>query len=336
MKILKYAVLAILICSIYKKTIYTTHEPLKAAPPAGSSLKHYNAKKHMATMTNGDVYVGIVEYSQPVTPPNLAIPALESFATIKNPNYKQQPKGYTGGQSPNTQLFGIPVTGTSTPLKNSAGKTIGKYWADSKIAQLTNGDVYVMIITHAASQASTGAHAVGPVWTWYQQSSYQADFKKYGVNSSAQSLQQNINTDGIGTVMISNQKYTVYGIGLSSNSSDSISNETTSGSSSSTTTSTAPQTFMVNTASLPKTTMGTYDPKTKTATIKFTGVMVRSQATTPPNVNNPKMVQFGTMPNTKTSTAVGGGQSRTATLWGIPTTSTAMKTKKPKTTSTAA
>ncbi len=68
---------------------------------------YYDKNKHTAYLHNHAFdFVDIVEYAQPVTPPNLANPELIPFAQFPNPNYAPSPKYMVGGQSKNVILFG--------------------------------------------------------------------------------------------------------------------------------------------------------------------------------------------------------------------------------------
>jgi len=180
-------------------------------------LKNYNKKTKTATMKDGTTYVGVVEYSKAVTPPNISIPALQLFATIKNSNYAKSTTRTSGSQKQYTTLWGLEVHGTNIPVKNSNNKTIGQFWPDANIAQLTNGQTIVMVIKQAqGNYKQHAAHALGPVWTWYQQPENSTNLNKYGITSTGSNyLAPLIDQDGFGTVTIHNQKYTLFGINLS-------------------------------------------------------------------------------------------------------------------------
>jgi|GEM_PF-1305041 len=179
-------------------------------------LKNYNKKTKTATMKDGTTYVGVVEYSKAVTPPNISIPALQLFATIKNSNYAKSVTRTSGSNKPYTTLWGLEVHGTNIPVKNSNNKTIGQFWPDASIAQLTNGQTIVMVIKQAQGNYKQHAHAIGPVWTWYQQPENNTNLNKYGITSTESNyLEPLIDQNGFGTVSIAGQKYTLFGINLS-------------------------------------------------------------------------------------------------------------------------
>jgi len=70
----------------------------------------YNAEARIAYLSengNKTVYINVVEYSQAVTPPNVANHGLKPFATMLNSRYQEGPKKLIGGQTRYTILFGI-------------------------------------------------------------------------------------------------------------------------------------------------------------------------------------------------------------------------------------
>ena len=86
----------------------------------------YDPSNHKAILleTDGTVtyYTGIVEYSQPVTPPNIADSSLVLFSKMPNPKYvntrseiKTPVRTKTGGQLPFIYLYGKikPSTGVA-------------------------------------------------------------------------------------------------------------------------------------------------------------------------------------------------------------------------------
>lgn len=179
-------------------------------------LQKYNKKTKTATMKDGKTYVGIIEYSKAVTPPNIAIPALQPFATIKNPAYSKSKSRTSGGHSQYITLWGLEVSGHHIPLKNSNSKTIGQFWPESNIAQLNNGQTIVLVSKEAQGNYRQHAHAMGPVWTWYQQPEYKMGLRKYGLTStSSNDLSPLIDENGVGLVTINNQKYNLFGINIS-------------------------------------------------------------------------------------------------------------------------
>lgn len=176
--------------------------------PTQSTPKKYTPSTKTATMKDGSVYVGVVEYSRSVTPPNIAIPALIEFATIKNS--KSSSTVSHGGQSKNIALWGLKVTGRRRPIKQK-NKTIGDYWPESNIAQLNNGQTIVAVIQEQqGNYMPHTTHAMGPVWTRYSDEQIQSIAQLYKTSPS----RTNIDPSGIGTVKIDGQKNILYGIVL--------------------------------------------------------------------------------------------------------------------------
>jgi len=109
------------------------------------SLKSYNKESKTAILKNGSTYVGIVEYNQATTPPNILNSSLKAFATIDTPNYKESGI-LLGSVRAITTLYGIPVFGKKIAVKQDS-KSIGYYWPESNVAQLNNGITFMQVVT---------------------------------------------------------------------------------------------------------------------------------------------------------------------------------------------
>lgn len=192
---------------------YKSSQPAAVVIQPGSSAlsapKKYNATNKTATALDGSVYVGVVEYSQSVTPPNLAIPALQQFAKIKNPTSSGSKA--PGAPKATTILWGLKVTGHKEAIKQG-NTTIGYLWAESNIAQLNNGETVVAIMSEPqGNYKPRNAHAMGPVWTRYSQQQLESMKNMYHIVPS------NSNVQLFGTVQIDGQTNNVYGINLQQN-----------------------------------------------------------------------------------------------------------------------
>lgn len=185
--------------------------PVKESNATLPEVKKYDAQRHTATVNNQQ-YICVKEYKQAVTPPNIAIPALERFGTVENPNYKAGMPRLIGGQFAKIVLYGIPVQGKKVHIFDGDKKRIGSYWPESQMAQLFDGTTIVMIKQQAQSEGHD-MHATGPAYTWYSDDEL-ANLKNYGV--SANNLRNLVNPAGIGTATVSGTTYTLYGVSLSS------------------------------------------------------------------------------------------------------------------------
>lgn len=190
----------------------------------GDDLEHYDRASRTAVLKNGKTYVGIVEYSQSVTPPSISNPALKSFATIATPNFVSsnvmtigiQSHIWAGAKRSQTTLFGLPVSGEKFPVKSKAS-SIGFYWPESKIVQLNNGETLVCVIEEKkGNYKKTGAHAIGPVYTWFSND----NLKKYGISNMDSDFKSRV--ENIGTAKIDHSTVILNGVKLS------VSNDTES------------------------------------------------------------------------------------------------------------
>ena len=175
----------------------------------GDDLEHYDQASRTATLKNGKVYVGVIEYSQAVTPPNISNPALKSFATIATPNFEASSSRMSGAKRAKTTLFGISVSGDKLTVKSDSNG-IGFYWPESKIVQLNNGETLVCIIEEKqGNYKKTGAHAIGPVYTWFSSD----DLKQYGISNMDSDFKSRV--EQIGTTKIDHARVTLNGVRLS-------------------------------------------------------------------------------------------------------------------------
>ena len=168
------------------------------------SVDTYDAASKTAMLKNGQTYVGVIEYSRAVTPPNISNPALQQFATIATPNYQGNSR-LSGGLSQRTLLFGLPVSGEKLTIKSSKDLHIGFYWPDSKIVQLNNGDTFVCIIQEKKRNYKQ-ANAIGPVFTWFDQQ----DLKQFGILNTSSDFKSRV--ENIGTVKLAHSNTTLYGV----------------------------------------------------------------------------------------------------------------------------
>ncbi len=198
MKIIKYLVAALLIVSITKKIHVASDE-----------LEYYDAKTKTAQMSNGQTYVGIMEYSQPTTPPNVLIPALKPFTQISTQNYTNPSKHFVGGLMEMTSLYGIAVAGSKFHIKLDK-KTIGTYWPINKIAQLSDGQTYVAIIEEqVGNYKKHGFYATGPIWTQFNAEELS---KQYNISTEDPDFKSRVSK--IGTVQKHKQSFVLYGVSL--------------------------------------------------------------------------------------------------------------------------
>lgn len=198
MKIVKYLVAALLIISITKK--------VHVAPT--DELEFYDAKTKTAQMSNGDTYVGIVEYNRATTPPNIMNPSLQLFTQISTQNYTAPSKNLAGGLNAMTNLYGIPVVGAKFYVK-SKKNTIGSYWPINKIAQLNDGQTYVAIIEEQiGNYKKHGYYAVGPIWTQFDAIELA---KLYNISTSDADFQSRVHNIGMVTKH-NKQNFKLYGV----------------------------------------------------------------------------------------------------------------------------
>ena len=202
MKIVKYLIAALLIISITKK--------VHVAP---DELEYYDAKTKTAKMNNGQTYVGIVEYNQATTPPNIMNSSLQLFTQISNQNYTKPAKNFVGGLNPMTSLYGIPVTGAEFHIKSNK-KTIGTYWPISKIAQLNNGQTYVGIIEEQiGNYKKHGYYEVGSISTHFDEAELSS---MYNISKKDSDFKSRVKEIGIVTKHKQNLK--LYGVLLNPSS----------------------------------------------------------------------------------------------------------------------
>lgn len=201
MRLVKYLVAALLVISITKKVHVA---PNDITPD--QNIKYDNSTKTALLKTTcEEMYVGVVEYNQSVTPPNITIPALKLFAKIPTPNYhhSSKHKPILGGLNPTTSLYGIPVTGFKYHIK-AENNTVGYYWPTNKIVQLDNGQVLVGI------QEKTEGNYIN-LFTRkprLSESEKQELLKLYNVTVTDQSLKN------IGKIRKDNKNIVLYGIFL--------------------------------------------------------------------------------------------------------------------------
>ena len=244
MKSLKYVIISLLLISIFKKTtpsqseltaedtIVTNSEPvpskLKSVRHSDrdnetkkqhkkryrSTVKKYNFEKK--TATTNTVYVGVEEYNQATTPPNITIPAMVPFGTISEHRTPQE-KQLLGGKIHITTLWGIPVYGHRKPIKETEQNlTIGYLWLNQDsifgIAQMNDGKTFVGVIDdHQPNYIKTEyTHKkTGLVWDWYTHQDIAELKEKYGVeNPSSETVRE------IGMAKINRQRYKLYGLRL--------------------------------------------------------------------------------------------------------------------------
>ncbi len=309
-------------------TISTTNQltpQIGSAPNPMISLPnggYYNRAIKMAEFNN-QTYVGIVEYSAPVTPPNATNPQLTMFATIPTPGYKPQPEPIKphhriiGGEGPTTKLYGILVHGSKIAVNNQPmdGSMIGFYWPSSNIAQLNDGTTYVDAAAfHEGIELKADASAL----------------QSYGITIPHNHYAlRNV----FGSDEATDQK--LLGINLQNSDRNMIPRKTTSHDQ----THYNPSNAQFDIASTLKdqsqetgTTItgvqggrGMYDSSSNTAWIQdhdgskthYEDVVEYSQAVTPPNVYDHDLVLFATMPNSKfTGKSMPGGQMRNISLYG--------------------
>jgi hypothetical protein len=208
MKLIKYLIAALLVVSITKKVHVASSHAIK-----DKNVK-YNAITKTASIDT--TYVGVEEYNQAVTPPNLEIPALKLFATIPTPHYKRSGnKQVAGGLNASTSLYGIPVTGLKYPVKTDT-KTIGFYWPTSKIVQLNNGQTFVGVKEEVQGNYKE-FHALGPIWTRFLSAEIQEIFKLYNISLSTDTKLKD-RVKNIGTVRKNKQAVKLYGLLLNATS----------------------------------------------------------------------------------------------------------------------
>lgn len=203
MQIFKYLLLATLVVCITKKAHPSFFGTSKANKP---QLEEYDPSSKTATIAKEeDTFVGVIEYNQETTPPNISNPSMKAFATMPTPGHApQKGKGLSmqnfliGGTGAITTLYGLPVSGNRLVVKDNNLK-IGFYWPDSRIVQLNNGDTFVEVLEEKVGNYRN-FHKVGPVWTRFSE---QALLSKYGISTKASDFQGRIETN-IGTIIISN------------------------------------------------------------------------------------------------------------------------------------
>ncbi len=201
MKIVKYLIAALLVISITKKIHVTPDQ-----------LEFYDAISKTAKMSNGDTYVGIVEYNRSTTPPNIANPTLKLFTQISTQNYSESTPGILGGLSAMTSLYGIPVIGESFHIKSNK-QTIGTYWPINKVAQLHDGKTFVAIIEEqTGNYKKHGYHALGPIWTRFDATELA---KMYNIDTSDVNFKKYVKTIGT-TTKHKKQNFKLYGVLLNS------------------------------------------------------------------------------------------------------------------------
>jgi len=193
-------------------TLYGIPSGVTSSSPKG--LKRYDPKGRMAILNNGDEYVGVVEYSQAVTPPNITNRALVPFATIPNSLFEPTQKPLAGGQMKNITLYGIPVTGDKIEVTQPTTYpvTIGYYWPNDGIIQLFNGGTYVLVQTIAAKNYTKKAEV--DLTTLFNTQENQNILKKFSVNIPITGITGYVGTSSIGTVTIKHKKFETYGFML--------------------------------------------------------------------------------------------------------------------------
>lgn len=249
MKSLKYAVIALLIVTICKKSVPSETEtrlnkselaqktfeiqqkqetkPEKTPVQKNSyaqkryhkryrsTVKKYNPDTKIATVDN--IYVGVYEYKQLGTPPNVMIPAMVPFGTITQKPLKKGAPIIAGKLDIKT-LWGIPVIGQRLPIKElDKNFTLGYLWTDQDatmgIAQMNSGDTFVGVkSSHQPNYVSPGNYGpggTGPAWTWYTQDEAHDLMQKYRIEQPSM-----INVKEIGIAKINRQRYKLYGIQL--------------------------------------------------------------------------------------------------------------------------
>jgi hypothetical protein len=200
MKIVKYLLAALLIITITKK--------VHVSPAAlADELEFYDAQSKTAQMSNGSMYVGIMEYNKSTTPPNILIPSLKLFTQISTENYTTSSTPLFGGLNSMTSLYGIPVAGAPFHIKSNK-TTIGTYWPINKVAQLQDGQTYVAIIEEQiGNYKKRGLTGRGPIWTQFDTDELS---NLYNISTSDSNFQERVKK--IGTVQKHKQQFTLYGV----------------------------------------------------------------------------------------------------------------------------
>ncbi|MBI2345001.1 hypothetical protein HYV10_02940 [Candidatus Dependentiae bacterium] len=241
MKSLKYALIGLLIVTVCKKLVPNepkldeqshTIQNLSATLPVKnhrnrhndrdkrhkkrfrSTVKKYNPDTKTAQVDN--IYVGVYEYKQATTPPNITIPAMVPFGTITKKQSSKKNILTEENRFNITTLWGIPVHGHRKPIKESERNlTIGYLWLNQDsifgIAQMTDGKTFVGVIDdHQPNYINTEKPRpgkTGPVWTWYTGEDSKDLQEKYGIlKPSFKAVKE------IGIAKINRQRYKLYGI----------------------------------------------------------------------------------------------------------------------------
>lgn len=178
-----------------------------------STVKKYNSDTKIARTDN--LYVGVYEYNKATTPPDITIPAMVPFGTIKKKPYQEDSK-LVGRKFNITTLWGIPVHGHRKPIKESEKNlTIGYLWLNQDsifgVAQMNDGKTFIGVIDdHQPNYIKTQQHELGktgPIWTWYTEDDSKNLIETYGISKPSLS-----NVKEIGLAKINRQRYKLYGI----------------------------------------------------------------------------------------------------------------------------
>lgn len=151
-----------------------------------AQILNYDKTGRIIYMDDGKTYVAIEE--------NIPFDAITPKALQAIPSSKK--------------LYGIPVTGETIRVKPAANLVSGYYWPSNKIVQLQNGQTFVEILAEQkGNYKKIGAHALGPVWTRFDE---KALLNTYGISTKQEDFKSLVTT--IGTIKQNKKTFTLYGV----------------------------------------------------------------------------------------------------------------------------
>lgn len=223
MKLLKYAVLALVIMAACKRTTPQSKSSLakEKRKKVSSNIDKYDDDKKIAKAAK-TTFVSVYEYDPKVNhiAPNKVVPAMIPFGTI-HPKISNSSDRFISKYKDTISLYGIPVEGYRKPIRKAhTHKAIGFFWKDQDqvkgseyglgIAQMHSGDTYVGVKPVHMPNYIEKFHDPS-----YSPDELELLKERYGVKANIPVL---IGTSVIGTTRYSGpyrrQKYVIYGIKL--------------------------------------------------------------------------------------------------------------------------
>lgn len=221
MKLLKYAILSMVIIAACKKiTPKNNSSDFNKRKKLSTNVSKYNDDKRIAQATN-TTFVAVYEYDPKIShiPPNKIVPAMIPFGTIHTPKSSSKSDKFTSKYKDTLSLYGIPVDGYRKPIrKTHTHQAIGFFWKDQDqvkgdeyglgIAQMHSGDTYVGVKPVHMPNYIEKFHDAS-----YSDIELELLKERYGVTSNKPVL---LGTTMLGTLKYSGpykrQKYIIYGI----------------------------------------------------------------------------------------------------------------------------